>query len=56
MGVIGCHDGKRSLFSLVVELHPEEVPALDLGHVVDDELVVQQRTLNNPSNTLVIPV
>jgi hypothetical protein len=30
--------------SLVVEPHPEKIPALDLTHIVYDELVVQQRT------------
>ena len=35
----------------VVESHPKEISALDLGDVVNDELVVHQRTLNKMINT-----
>lgn len=33
----------KRITSLVVEPHPEKIPALDLAHIVYDELVVQQR-------------
>lgn len=36
----------------VIELHSEQKPTLYLCHVVNDELVVQQRSLYNKSVTL----
>jgi hypothetical protein len=42
--------------SLIVELHPEEVSALDLGHIIHDEFVIQQGTLYYTRITFGMPV
>mgnify|MGYP007132420997 CR=1 FL=1 len=39
-----------------MEFHFEEVTASDLSHVVDNILVVQQRSLNQKKNTIATPV
>lgn len=37
---LGMMKGKDHWWSLIMKLHLEEITTLDLGHVIDDELVV----------------